>query len=795
LVLESEKKQKKQKKPVGERIRGSINVFVAIMLIPTVAFTGFMVDFARIRMMGAQVHNAADLGASSAISYYDGLLKDVYGLFAVSQDGKAEKFVVDYVRSSLGLGEDGKKEAKSFNLVGTGSNKINVSTKYTVNEDYSLRNTAYFQQQVGQYMKYRVAFSLMDIFGIFMNNKSVFEDEGDKAKNGQEFVEEDFGEELLELYQEISDSYEELYDLIVEIQTFNIDPKGRPAINAEISKAENALTNIMSDNENKSSVQTSALNGRTAMDNARKTAKEYPDKFAKITSVTKKISDKTKKFEQVAQEKLAMLRTPGRYSEEFSTKMTEQINELRNTLIDADTLTSASNSFVSANKPKFDDQFKQLEHLYYMFDELKKTADSHDKEKNPVLPLAGGWLTYTFASKRPAAEVKYVDSREYSIAKDVRLWITGISTWHITVPDVNVQQYESGAFEMLKEWAEAEKSGSAKEAKQRNKDIKEQNKKDKEELDKEVKNSSGKKIPDEFWKAWKNDPVSKESRKVSDNFLDNIVNRVLLMEFGMQDLTNYITNKKYLDDGKQVKDEMTVSGIPKSSKMNYLFKYEMEYVALGLQQGNFEAFVAIMSAIFFVANYLFTFTGQCAVLEGVIQGLRAIPFVGFVIAEVFRVVAAVAETVWDVASLFLRGKKASIIKGTTSWWFLNPGYDYTNWEKGGMTRANLGLYYDEYLRLFIMFNVIDAADGNKGISSRLMNIVELNMNHYKNGSSGTPKRNKFFAEKAYVIVDVTVEASMPYFFIPMPFITNPATAQGSNVRAYEFKGITKTRGY
>jgi len=196
-----------------------------------------------------------------------------------------------------------------------------------------------------------------------------------------------------------------------------------------------------------------------------------------------------------------------------------------------------------------------------------------------------------------------------------------------------------------------------------------------------------------------------------------------------------------------------------------------------------------MTVIFFVANYLCTFAGLCgAEVTSTINALRAIPFVGFVLAEIFRVIAAAAETAWDIGALLLQGKRAAVIKTSSSWWFMSISYDYDSFNnKGGLPRSKLGLYYDEYLRLFLLLDPVS----NNTIANRLMNVVELNMNHYL-GMPDKYENAKFLAKKAYVSVDVSVDVAMPYFFIPMPFISSGSTG---NTNAFEFKGITRTRGY
>ena len=70
-------------------VKGSITVLVTLILVPTIFFTGFMVDLARIKLYGNQAVMTADNYGETVLTQYDNLLKELYGLFAVTQDDKA----------------------------------------------------------------------------------------------------------------------------------------------------------------------------------------------------------------------------------------------------------------------------------------------------------------------------------------------------------------------------------------------------------------------------------------------------------------------------------------------------------------------------------------------------------------------------------------------------------------------------------------------------------------------------------------------------------------------------------
>ena len=65
--------------------RGAVTVLVTLLLIPSVFLTGFLTDLARVKLYGNQGAMAADSYAEAVLANYDGLLKDLYGLFSVTQ--------------------------------------------------------------------------------------------------------------------------------------------------------------------------------------------------------------------------------------------------------------------------------------------------------------------------------------------------------------------------------------------------------------------------------------------------------------------------------------------------------------------------------------------------------------------------------------------------------------------------------------------------------------------------------------------------------------------------------------
>ena len=95
------KPMKKRKKD----IRGSITALVVLILVPTIVFEGFLVDLARMKLYGNQAIMTADNYGESVLTIYNNVLKDLYGLFAISSQSNDGSTALDalegYIASSF----------------------------------------------------------------------------------------------------------------------------------------------------------------------------------------------------------------------------------------------------------------------------------------------------------------------------------------------------------------------------------------------------------------------------------------------------------------------------------------------------------------------------------------------------------------------------------------------------------------------------------------------------------------------------------------------------------------------
>lgn len=149
---------KKRKRPLFGQ-NGVITAFVAMMLVPVVVFTSTMTDIARFKMFASQASMAADTYGEAVLSGYDSLLKDLYGLFSVTQDRDALEELKAYA-DMVGY---------SFNTGATDAHAPYADADYEIGYETikgaNLANNTVLMTQIGDFMKFRVVETFMNDLG------------------------------------------------------------------------------------------------------------------------------------------------------------------------------------------------------------------------------------------------------------------------------------------------------------------------------------------------------------------------------------------------------------------------------------------------------------------------------------------------------------------------------------------------------------------------------------------------------------------------------------------------------
>lgn len=224
------------KEKTKKRIKGSISIFLVIIMVPMMCLSGLIVDGSRVELAKASMSSAGDLTMNSALANYDTVLKDVYGLFAMSQtaedlEDNLYNYFVDTLMANgiITSEEDVQNNPLLQDIAGAFSGQTSNMLSMEVDKDdftatklkdSSLANPYILKNQIVEYQKYRApvnsALSLLD--GIASLKKILNQSSVNKAKTA---VDEKSGElnengndlyEALKKYDEKSDSYDPTYD-------------------------------------------------------------------------------------------------------------------------------------------------------------------------------------------------------------------------------------------------------------------------------------------------------------------------------------------------------------------------------------------------------------------------------------------------------------------------------------------------------------------------------------------------------------------------------------------------------
>ncbi len=135
--------KQKSKRLNDNRFRGSITVFISIVLSSVFLVAGTFTDASRIKLAHSQVQRANQMAISSVLASYNNELKQEYGLFGIFLDNDTlSECFEEYFSKNLNIGSE------NF-LYGYNIERINLE------KPFSLEKQEVFENQIMDYMKYR----------------------------------------------------------------------------------------------------------------------------------------------------------------------------------------------------------------------------------------------------------------------------------------------------------------------------------------------------------------------------------------------------------------------------------------------------------------------------------------------------------------------------------------------------------------------------------------------------------------------------------------------------------------
>lgn len=141
-------------------VRGAVTVFVTLLIIPAMLITGTAVDITRIYTARSIVQSSHQAALNSALTQYNAMLKDIYGLFGVLEDpeyGSEELtlLVQEHLNQSLGVKTtqrlfSNQSSGKDFGIIAAAS-----QPEFIISPILNLGDENVFKRQVAEYAKIR----------------------------------------------------------------------------------------------------------------------------------------------------------------------------------------------------------------------------------------------------------------------------------------------------------------------------------------------------------------------------------------------------------------------------------------------------------------------------------------------------------------------------------------------------------------------------------------------------------------------------------------------------------------
>lgn len=208
---------------------GYISIFLCIILLPMVIYSAMIIDASRLQASKTQLQIAGDLVMNAAMSEYDKILQDMYGLFANAESADDLKPALNkYFNETISgiTGDENNQETRQFvdeltdSIFQEGSTSQDVSNylymklndfTYDPIEESSLANPLILKSQIIDYMKYKGPVS---IASNLMTKIGILKDSSNQANAVQKKIE--YTQEL----EKLNDPMKDLWEAITEYNKY-----------------------------------------------------------------------------------------------------------------------------------------------------------------------------------------------------------------------------------------------------------------------------------------------------------------------------------------------------------------------------------------------------------------------------------------------------------------------------------------------------------------------------------------------------------------------------------------------
>lgn len=635
--------------------RGVITVFVTLIMVPIVVFTGTMVDLARLKLYSSLAVVTADGYGEAVLSEYDNVLKEMYGLFSVTQSEDGKKTIEKYAKQAAYAfnpnGDDGK-------LSGFMPYKnATVKVSHSAVEGATLSNPNVLLSQISAFMKFRAAQELLS------GDNPIFEaiEQISGSSDDMNAV-----SQYNKLAKELSESLDCISDYYKTLQKLKAYPDYIETLSGRVTAYNNALK------------------GEFKGDNYKKFYNYLQNKSAIDAAVAKKNNGKEKLTEQEKglcnddfDENAYRRDTLGKLSNQYSYPVRER--ELTGINVTFSTVQSLYDKLFS-NAGKLEAQLDELKakvdelnsELDKCSDDLKQSMKSEIADVEKILDYKGKFiyvaqqlekhdiikLNKDNSSNMDACESKldnstnglYVQLYNASLKPDAQ-WSdvnTDFSWWDFYTEDTDAHTLYDSLDKICSTTSGAAGDKNAADKKKKAAADKESEAVAKMEDDSDEKGKRD--IPDDIAKQLETDSSKYSVPGVIDYFNNSsafkalgsigtqTLDKLLLITYDFGMFSSRVTNVKTEDNSKEAaieniaetnigtketdkeetnentddtkEYEMSLTGIPLSSGYNYLYGAELEYLYSGKTSSadNLKSVRNMICAVRMALNYISTYT-------------------------------------------------------------------------------------------------------------------------------------------------------------------------------------------
>lgn len=834
-------------KSLGKNRHGVITVFVVLIMVPVVVITGIMVDVARLKLFATQVAFASDSYGDVILSEYDNLLRELYGLFAVTQNETGLNAIEEYADY---IGYSFKPNGNRSELSGSMFfSDADVSFEYEKIGTSSFANHNVLMTQIADYMEFRVVEQVL-------NETSVFDMiEGFKnMQNDNEAVAavKDIGDNS----GKVLDKIDKYYDQLVILKKYEKDLADlEKAIGAYGSK----LAEIYSSGEHqkyrefiadkeaileaKEQKEQLEAEGKEVSQSIKDKAAKYVDEGAYKNKMRNEINPKAEAVKKLLDadpfqkipDAIDKLQTYAKDIEDGIEEIDEKLQILYAKL------ENASEDVKEGIKIDIE-EMEKIQGLKGRFQAICDEEDAHNNKQNNSdnkTYLKGLYDELNSIKEDVLKGEKTLNTNNW--AKSESDVASGVNWWNIPEGWTNKAEGKGELYTELHELHNDSIPAKNKKAADEKKDAA-NGKTDGavDEINDEEEKTEARDIPSDVLAELKGCEATGDVPSFLDYFKDGfsfsnagdaaaaIYDKFLMTEYDFGMFSSRVTGikEKSEDDedsggATETIEEKNLNKAPMSKKINYLYGAELEYIYGGHAESkkNLAAARNTICGVRMTMNFISTYSIKeinstisnisTAAAEAVAAtgiGAAAAPLVKVAVSAALRAAVAALETVedWkmlknreDVLLFKSKLEDLSCLKNGT----LTDLLGSVSKDSGGGSdtgtktkRIEIKMSYEDYLRVLLF--VCKSSDT---ITSRTSDLITLNVNQSQNSGDTLSAPLAFKMSDAYTAVKTTCKAKLEMVVVPdymMDLFLGGNDTQ-TQIQSYDdgYIGYTMIRGY